>query len=171
MADGDGYRGIVGAFPYAYRASESWLFRSYVAVSALVALGITLLFALALVVLIAGTSGVGGGTFTFSRSFFVLVGLLFVLPVVTPTLSVARRHRRGRGDRRYDLVLAAAGYLFVCSLYVGLLITVPPSQQATPTGAFAPLVRFLYGLPAVYGAVPPLVCAALVLALSRRFRR
>lgn len=171
MADGDGYGGVVGAFPYAYRASDSWLFRSYVAVSALVGAGIAALFALGLVGVVADTAAVGGGTFSFSRAFYVVVGLLFVLPVIAPTLSVARRHRRGRGDRRYDLGLALAGYLFVVSLYVGLLVSVPPDQQTAPAGALAPIVRWLYGLPQLYGLVPPLLCAAFIFAIHRRLGR
>jgi hypothetical protein len=178
----DDYGGVIGAFPYAMRRSDSWLFRSYVAVAALVAAVTTLIVAAGVVVLIAGTATVRGGTFTFSRSLYVVVGLFVVAPVVAPVLLVARRHRRGgaaaaaaagTGADRYDLALGAAGYLFVLALYVGLVVTVPPAQQTPPTGVLAPLapvVDVLYALPAAYGVVPPLVAAALIVAVHRLVR-
>ena len=78
------YSGLVGAFPYAFRRSDSWLFRSYVVLGGLVAAVIALLFVFALVVLIAGTTGGRGGTFTLSRAFFIVVGLFVVAPVLAP---------------------------------------------------------------------------------------
>lgn len=171
----DGYNGLPGAFPYAFRASGSWLFRSYAVVSAVAAAAIGLLVALGLVVLIARTAAVEGGSLTLSRSFYVVVGLFVVAPVLAPTLLVARRHRRGnaRPGDRYDLALALAGYLFLLSLYVGLVIAVPPELRAAPrpfsvpvvgveTVALVPVVEFLYGLPAPAGIVPPVVAAALI---------
>ncbi|MFB6161571.1 MAG: hypothetical protein ABEJ61_10425 [Haloferacaceae archaeon] len=163
----DGYRGVLGAFPYALRASDSWLFRSYAAASGLLALGLTALFGLGLVVLIARTSGAVGGTLTLSRAFYVVVGLGVVVPLVAPTLLVARRHRRGGSTPRYDAALGAAGYAFVVSLYAGLVITVPPAQQSAPTGVLAPLVAALYGLPPVAGAVPPLVGVGVLVVVHR----
>ena len=161
------YRGVIGAFPYAARASESWLFRSYAVVSVLVGGGLGLLFAFGLVVLVAQTAAVTGGSLTLSRAFYVVVGLCLVLPVVAPTLLVARRHRRGGSTQRYDAALAAAGYLLVVSLYVGLVITVPPAQQAAPTGAFAPVVAALYALPPVAALGPPLAGVAAIVAAHR----
>jgi predicted neutral ceramidase superfamily lipid hydrolase len=164
----DGYRGLVGAFPYAARKSDSWLFRSYVGVSALVALTVALLVGFGLVVLIANTARFAGGSLTLSRSFYVVVGLLVVLPVVAPTLLVARRHRRGTArGRRTDALLALSGYVYVFTLYVGLVVTVPPGQQTPPTGALAPVIVFLYGLPQLAGLVPPLVGAGLLYLVSR----
>ncbi|MFB6301983.1 MAG: hypothetical protein ABEH78_03890 [Haloferacaceae archaeon] len=154
----DGYRGVVGAFPYALRTSDSWLFRSYAAVSALVAAVVALLFAAGVVQLIAATSGVGGGTLTLSRAFFVVVGLLVVVPVLAPTLLVARRHRQGTGDdRRYDASLALAGYAFLCALYLGLLVASPAAFESVPAGPTAPVVAALYALPRLAGIVPPLL--------------
>jgi hypothetical protein len=88
---------------------------------------------------------------------------------------VARRHRQAqeRGEAvsgPYDAALAAAGYLFVVALYVGLVVSVPPDQQAAPTGALAPLVAALYGLPQLAGLVPPLVAAVIILLCHRRLR-
>lgn len=167
----EGYRGVVGAFPYALRTSDSWLFRSYVAASALVAGIVTLVFAAGIVRLIAATSGVAGGTLTLSRAFFAVVGLFVVVPVVAPTLLVARRHRRDVGhDRRYDAALAVAGYAFLASLYVGLLVGSPAAFETVPDGPTAPLVAVLYGLPRLAGLVPPL-CGAAGIAVAHRLAR
>jgi hypothetical protein len=184
------YRGVVGAFPYAFRRSGSWLFRSYVVVSALATLLVGLIVTAGLVVLIANTAQFAGGSLTLSRSFYVVVGLLVVLPMVAPTLLVARRHRVGRAGgsgsaaadgeavdanadvrgARYDAALALAGYLFILSVYVGLVTSVPPGQQVAASGALAPAVRLLYDLPAAAGLAFP-VAAAAAMALVHRVAR
>lgn len=169
--DSDGsYGGLPGAFPYAFRHSESWLFLSYVVVGGLSALGLAAFFAIALVVAVSNTLGAVGGTFTFSRAFVVFVGFLVVVPVLAPILLVARRHRRGGSTRRYDRALAASGYLFVPALYLLLLITAPPEFREQPAGAVAPVVEFLYGLPPVAGVVPPLAAVAVTYLVHRRYR-
>lgn len=164
------YSGVLGAFPYAVRESDSWLFRSYALVSAVVGGGLALLFALGLVVLVARTAALAGGSLTLSRAFYVVVGLLLVLPVVAPTLLVARRHRREGSTPRYDAALALAGYLLVVSLYVALVITVPPTQQTTPSGALAPAIAALYALAPAAAAGPPLVGVAAIYAAHRLLR-
>jgi hypothetical protein len=171
----DDYRGVLGAFPYAFRTSDSLLFRTYVALGGLLTIAVSLLFIAAVIGVIAGTTGGRGGSLTLSRSFFALVGLFVVVPLVAPVLFVARRHRRRRergetADGPYDAALAAGGYLFVVALYVGLVISVPPSQQTTPTGALAPIATALYGLPQMAGVVPPLLAAAVILLCHRRLR-
>ncbi|WP_117594399.1 hypothetical protein [Haloprofundus halophilus] len=168
----DGYNGVFGAFPYALTHSTSWLFRLYVVVSALVALFLTLVVAMGLVVLIANTADFGGGQLTLSRSFYAVVGLLLVAPILAPTLFVARRHRREetREHEHYDFALGLAGFVFLTSLYVGAVITVPPDLQTPVTGPLAPLVELLYGLPQVAGLVPPLSAALFIFGLHRRLR-
>jgi hypothetical protein len=170
----DDYRGVVGAFPYAFRASDSLLFRSYVALGGLLAVAVSLLFVAAVVGVIAGTTGGRGGSLTLARSFFAVVGLFVVVPLVAPVLFVARRHRRRERDAvtdtPYDATLAAAGYLFVLALYVGLVISIPPDQRTTPAGALAPLIELLYGLPQLAGLGPPLVAAVVILLCHRRLR-
>lgn len=161
------YSGLMGAFPYAFRHSESWLFRSYTLIGGLLALVVALLFVLALVVLVAATTSGPGGTFTVSRAFFIVVGLFVVAPLLAPVLLVARRHRHDSADRREDALLALSGYFFVGSLYLGLLISVPSEQQTTPVGALAPVVEFLYALPALFGLLPPLL-AVVVMAMIQR---
>lgn len=92
----DAYRGLPGAFVYAARTSESRLFRTYVAVAALLTLFVSLLFGLGVLQLVVGVAG-GSGVFNLSRGFYVLVGLAVLAPVLAPVLLVARRHRRGEG--------------------------------------------------------------------------
>jgi len=166
----DDYGGVLGAFPYAFRASNSRLFQTYVVLGGLVTVAVSLLFVAAVVGVIAGTTGGRGGSLTLSRSFFAVVGLFVVVPLVAPVLFVARRHRRTDSDGHYDATLALTGYLFVGALYVGLVISVPPSQQTSPTGVFAPVVEVLYALPQLAGVGPPLVAATVIFLCHRWLR-
>lgn len=169
-ADGEEYSGLFTAIPYALRASQSWLFRLYVVVGGLVALAVSLLMVFALVTLIARTANVSGGSLTLSRAFYVVVGLFVVGPLLAPILLVARRHRRVGSKKRYDVLLALAGFFFLGSLYVGLLMSVPPAQQQPVSGAFAPVVESLYALPEVTGLAPPAFAAAFILLTHRLAR-
>jgi len=171
--DDRSYRGIFGAFPYAFRHSDSRLFRAYAVVGGLAAALVAVLFVLAVVVAIANTTGGGGGTFTFSRAFFVFLMLLVLAPLVAPVLAVARRHRRretpgaSAPSAGYDRALAATGFLFLLALYAGLGISVPPALQEDSPGAVG---AFLYSLPRAAGVVPPLVGAALIYLVHRYYR-
>jgi len=164
------YSGLPSAFPYAFRSSESRLFRSYVVVGGLAAVLVVLVFAAALVTLMGETASVRGGTFTFSRAFFIVLMVLVFAPLVAPVLLAARHHRREGSDRRYDRALATGGYLVFVGLYVMLVLTVPPEQQDPPSGLFEPVIALLYDLPSVTGAVPPLAAVGLLWALHRRYR-
>jgi hypothetical protein len=163
------YSGVFGAFPYAFRASDSRLFRSYVVLGGLVAALVALLFVFAFVGIVADTLR-GGGFATFSRAFVVVIGLFVVGPLIAPVLLVARRRRRTGDGGRYDPALALAGYLFLASLYVGLVISTPEAQQQSVSGALAPVVSFLYGLPRIAGLVPPMVAAGVIYVAHRAFR-
>lgn len=170
--DEEPYGGLLGAFPYALRTSESWLFRSYAVLGGLAAILTTLLFGLALVALLGNTVGVGGGSFSFVRAFFVFVGLLVVAPLVAPVLFVARRLRRGRPDERFDAALGGLGFLFLASLYVAGVISTPAAQQQPPSGSvLEPIVAALYALPRLAGLVPPLVVAGAIVIVARRWPR
>ncbi|MFC7026521.1 hypothetical protein ACFQJ5_01240 [Halomicroarcula sp. GCM10025324] len=162
------YNGLPGAFPYAFRASESLLFKGYVALAVLLSLSIGLGFVLGLVVLFGQSAAVAGGTFTFSRAFFVFVGALVVAPLLAPVLLVARRHRRTGSSLRYDRALALSALVFVASLYVGLVVSVPPDLQE-PTGSA--VIGLLYALPQLAGLAPPLLAVGLMYAVHRRLRR
>jgi cytochrome bd-type quinol oxidase subunit 2 len=164
----DSYSGLLTAYPYAFRQSASWLFRSYVVVSALLGVLFAFLMVGALLVLIGNTAGARGGSLTLSRTFYVVVGLFVFAPLVGPVLLVARRHRRETPVApRYDVALAVAGYLFVLSVYLGLVVSTPPSFRESGVG---PVVESLYALPALAGLVPPLVGALVVYAGHRRYR-
>lgn len=158
---GDGtYSGLLGAFPYAFRASESRLFRSYAVLGGLLAVAIAIMFSIAVIVQLGESAGTPGGVFTFARAFVIFVGLLVAGPLLAPVLAVARHHRRVGADARYDVALALAGYAFVFSLYLALVISTPPARQTPVSGALAPAVEFMYALPQLYGLVPPTLGAA-----------
>jgi uncharacterized membrane protein YuzA (DUF378 family) len=174
-----GYDGVFGAFPYAFRNSESRLFKLYVVASALAIGLITLFVGAALVVLIGQTAAVRGGSLTLSRSFYIVVGLLVVLPAIAPTLLVARRRRRGTGgSARHETALAIAGFLFLLSIYLGVVASMPEtftldSETVTrppPSGAFAPVAAVLYAIPPVFAWSVPLAGAVLVGLAHRVFR-
>lgn len=167
------YRGAPGAIAYAFRTSESWLFRSYVLVGGLAAGLVALLIALALVVLFGSTAGFEGGSLTLSRAFYVVVGLFLFAPLIAPILFVAREHRREDGSARYDRWMAIAGYVFLLSLYAGAIASMPESfamdgesiQRPAPSGLFAPVVALLYAIPADLSFVVPLVAALGILGV------
>lgn len=162
------YGGVPGAFPYAARASDSWLFKTYAGLGGLLALLVGLVFALGTVYVVGRTLGAAGGTFSFSRAFVVFVGFVVVAPLLAPVLFVARRHRRTGSTRRYDATVAATGYVFVASLYVGLVILTPAERQVSVSGALAPVVEALYALPGWAGAVPPVLGALAIWLAARR---
>ena len=158
------YDGLPGAFPYAVRSSESLLFKGYVVVAVLLTVAIALIFTFGLIGVLAGSSGARGGTFTFSRTFFLFVGLLVVAPLLAPVLLVARRHRRTASSVAYDRGLALSALAFVASLYVGLIISVPPALQESTDNS---LVLALYGVPQLAGPVPLLVAVGLMYVVHR----
>jgi hypothetical protein len=164
------YGGLLGAFPYAFRRSDSLLFRAYVLVGGLAAALATVVFGFALVVQVANTLGGPGGTFTFSRTLFILVGLLVVAPLVAPVLFVARRHRRVGADVRYDRLLGATGFLFLVSLYLGAVASIPPEFMRPPEGPLGPVVTALYTVPPIAAPAVPLVGALLIYLTHRRLR-
>ena len=164
----DSYRGVLGAIPYAIRHTDSWTMRVYGVVGALAAGGIATVVALALVVWMAETADVQGGTFLFSRSLYVIAGFAAVAPLLAPLLFVARRHRRGDPVKPgYDRKLAYGGFLFLLSLYVGLVISAP-AELRDPTESA--VLGALYALPQLAGVIPPIAAAVLVFAVNYRLR-
>jgi hypothetical protein len=174
----EAYRGAIGAVPYALRQSDSWLFRSYVIVGGLVAALVALLTTLGIVVLFGQTANVPGGSLTLSRAFYVVVGLFAFAPLVAPVLLVARRHRRSGSDPAYDRWLGAAGYLFVLSLYGGVVASMPAQfeldgelvARPTPTGLDAPIVEFLYAIPPELSFLVPLAGALVIVGVHYALR-
>jgi hypothetical protein len=164
------YKGILTAFPYALRASESRTFTLYAAVSGLLGAVVVLLFTFALVTLLGSTGGAPGGTFTFSRAFFIFLMFLVLAPLVAPVLFVARRHRRVGSDPRYDRALALGGYGFLLALYLALVITTPADLREDPGGVVGSVAAALYGLPDAVAVVPPVVAALVIYLTHRRLR-
>jgi hypothetical protein len=166
----NGYSGVLGTYPYAFRQSRSRLMRSYVVLGGLYTLFTAILFTFAFVTTVASTLGAGGGTFTFVRSFVIVVGMAVVVPLMAPVILVARRHRRGGSTRQYDRALAASGYLLTVAVYLMLVIAAPPALRDDPSGALAPVIAALYDLPRVAAAAPPLLAIAVGYLLHRRYR-
>ncbi|PSP56035.1 hypothetical protein BRC82_02550 [Halobacteriales archaeon QS_1_67_19] len=166
---GDRYSVVVGSFRRAFAETDSRLLQSYVVVSAVVGGLLAVFLLLALPVWIVNTLG-GSELATFSRAFLLVGGALLLAALVAPVVSSARRHARGTASRRGDYLLALAGYLFVLSLYLSLLISAPPDQRSPPPEWIAPLVEGLYGLAPEYAIAPPLAAVALI-ALVHRFAR
>ena len=175
----DDYGGLFGAFPYAFRHSDSRLFRLYVVVGGLLAGVLTLGFAIAFALAIAQSVGLAaGGLSSFVRAFVVFVGFLVVTPLVAPVLFVARHHRRVGNDSAYDRALAVAGFAFAVSLYLAVVASMPPEfvldgepvARPAPSGLFAPVVAVLYAVPAVAAPVIPAVVAAAGYLVHRAMR-
>ncbi|GAB3412449.1 hypothetical protein GCM10027435_05160 [Haloparvum alkalitolerans] len=163
----DSYRGALGAIPYALFASRSWLFRVYVLVGTAAAALIAVVMTLALVVEMGNTEDLTtGGLASFTRTLFVLAGFLTAGPLLAPTLLVARRHRREESvDDRYDAALALAGFGFLASIYLALLISAPAELREPTTSA---VVGALYAAPSALAVVPPLLAATAIAAVHRR---
>ncbi|MFB6269353.1 MAG: hypothetical protein ABEH83_05380, partial [Halobacterium sp.] len=60
----------------------------------------------------------------------------------------------------------AAGYLFVGSVYLALVVSTPAEYREAGAG---PVVDFLYSLPAAAAVVPPLAAGAAVYLAHRRY--
>ncbi|MFB6206835.1 MAG: hypothetical protein ABEJ05_09965 [Haloglomus sp.] len=171
-ADENAYSGVLGAFPYAFRRTDSRLCKLYVAVGGLLGALLALFFGFAFVVQVFNTLSGTGGTFTFSRALYLLVGLFVVGPVLAPVLLVARRHRRTGSDARYDGLLAASGILFLLSLYLFALGASTPDLRdpASAAGPFEPVVAALYALPPVAALAFPLAAATAIYGAHRYAR-
>ena len=175
----DDYSGLLTAFPYAFRHSDSRLFRLYAVVGGLFAALLGIVFALAAIISISQSAGLAvGGTDAFVRTFVVIVGFVVVVPVVAPVLLVARRHRREGSDPAYDSALAVAGLVYLLSLYLMLVASIPETftldgetvPRPPATGLFGPVLSLLYAIPPIASPVIPVVAAAAGWLVHRRYR-
>ncbi len=175
MSEGSTYGGVLGAFPYAFRTSESRLFRLYAVVGTLLAAVLLVFWVLALVKAIADSPG--GGSISAYRGLVILLALSVTMPVVGPILLVARRHRRSAETddppptANYDRLMGALGFVFVVAGYLALVISVPESYETTPTGPLAPVVAALYDAPTLATPLPPLAVVVAMLVADRRYGR
>jgi hypothetical protein len=157
------YGGILGAYPYAFRQSRSWLFRSYVVASGVVGGFIAVLLLLGLITWLAGPTGLAG-----QNAFLGVIGILVIAPLAAPVLFVARRYRLETPRPEADRLFAIAGYLFLGSLYLALLITDP--SQHTIGGPLQGLLATLDALPGTYGLILPVIAAVAILLVARLTR-
>jgi len=178
-SSGRTYGGLLTAFPYAVRESDSRLFTLYATISGLLSVLLAFYFAAAVTVAVSNTLGAGGGTFTFVRSFYVFVAFGVVAPIVGPVLFVAREHRRGRGDPRYDRRMAVLGFVYMLALYVAAVVSMPAEftldgetvTRPDPSGLAAPVVAVLYAMPPVSSVLPPALVGVAMYLLDRRHKR
>lgn len=178
--DDRAYRGLFGAFPYAFRHTGSRLFRAYVVLGGFAALVLGLGFGLAFIVSVAQSTGLAtGGTDSFVRTFVLFIGFLVVLPVLAPVLLVARQHRRAGGNLRYDRALATVGFLYLTSLYLTVVASMPPTfvldgetvTRPAPAGLTGPVIAVLYAVPSVAAPLIPVLVAAGGWVVHRRYRQ
>lgn len=156
---------VVGAVKYAVVEGESRLFRSYAAIGGFLALFVALAFVLALPVWVRAIGEMGGGPLQrIGLGLLWLIGLAVVATMVAPMLFVARRHREGRPERQR--LFGLAGYAYVLTVYLALVVSAPADKRASPQGALAPVLEALYGLPRLSGLVFPVLGTLLVLAVE-----
>ena len=167
----DGYRGLFGAFPYAFRHGDSRVFKLYVILGTLGTAFIGGLFVLSLVVWIGQTASAPGGSLTLSRTFIAVVGLFAAGPLLAPILLVARKHRRGFAYHpQYDTIMALLGVGFLLSIYVAAIVSIPECFELDgstvcrdpPSGLFGPVVGVLYALPQIAAIGPPVIMMAVM---------
>lgn len=159
MSEEEAYSGLLGAYRFAFRESDSWTLRSYVLASALVGVFVSVLLALALVTWIANPTGRVG-----ERALLGVVALFVLVPLAAPVLIAARRHRFGRAGGHADVALALAGYGFVASLYLALFISDPRAHSLS--GPLAAVAAALDGLPDAYGVLPPVLAVVVLGAIA-----
>lgn len=156
------YSGLVGAYLYAVRGSQSWIFRSYVVASAVVGVYIALLLLLGLI------SWIGSPVAFGERAFLGVIALFLLVPLFAPVLVAARRRRRGVPDTQAERWLALGGFAFVVSIWLAMFIS-DPSDHAIG-GLLEPAVAWLDALPGAYGLGPPVLATALIVAIVRLTR-
>jgi drug/metabolite transporter (DMT)-like permease len=149
MSGGDPYSGLFGAYRYAFRRSDSRLFRAYVAGSAFVGAFVSLLLVLAVI------SWAGEARQFGEKALLSVIGVLILGPLFAPVLIVARRYRLGRHSPGSDRLFALAGTVFVVSIWLALFVSAPNSPADVPR---------------LYGLAPPVVAALGIYLVVRHTR-
>lgn len=156
---------VLGAVKYAVVRGESRLFRSYAAIGSLLALFVGTMFVLALPVWVVEIAGSGGGPLQrIGIGLLWLVGLAVVATMVLPMLFVVRRHRQSRPERQFAFGLA--GFTYVLSVYLALVVSAPSDLRDAPSGVLAPLLEALYGLPRLSGLLFPILGTLVLFAIE-----
>lgn len=161
--DGPAYRGLLGAYPFAFRESPSWLFRSYVVASGLIGLYIAILLGLALVSWVANPVAFG------DRALLGVLMIAVLVPVFGPVLIVARRYRRAASTGVVDRWFAVAGYVVLFGFLLALLIS-DPNQHIVP-GPLGGLLALVDAIPRRFALVPPVIAVLLLGLVSWRTRQ
>lgn len=156
---------VLGAVKYAVVEGDSRLFRSYAAIGSLLAVFVGLMFVLALPVWVTEIASSGGGPLQrIGLGLLWLVGLALIATMVVPMLFVVRRHRQGRPERQ--LAFGLAGYAFVCSIYLALIVSAPADLRDSPSGVLAPVLEALYALPRLSAVAFPILGVLLLVAIE-----
>ncbi|AGN01876.1 hypothetical protein L593_09655 [Salinarchaeum sp. Harcht-Bsk1] len=160
---------VVGAVKYAVVEGDSRVFRSYAVIGSLLAILVGLMFVLALPVWVMEIAESGGGTLDrVGLGLLWLVGLAVIATMVVPMLLVVRRHRQGRPERQ--LAFGLAGFAYVLSIYLALLVSAPADLRDDPDGVLepvlGPVLEALYGLPRLSGLLFPVVGTLLLVAIE-----
>ena len=156
------YSGLAGGFVFAFRRSGSSLFRAYAVLSVIVGVFATLFLLLALVSWFGSPAPFG------LRALLGVIAVFLLVPLFAPVLVVARRHRRGAGSPRADAALGLAGFGFVLSVYLALLISDPNPHDVS--GPLAPAIAALDALPRRYWVAPPILSVASIWLAARLTR-
>lgn len=152
MAD---YRGLPGAFVFALRRSESYLFKGYVLASAIVGAFATVVLLLGLVSWLASPRTPFG-----QQALLTVIAILLLLPLFAPVLIVARRHRTTGSSRRDDAALGLAGFGVVLSIWLALYVSAP--ERSRGPGPLEPALAALGALPRAAWPLPPLLAVGLL---------
>lgn len=160
------YSALRRALGQSRRESASRVLRSYVWVSALVGLLLVLTVVLALPVWIAETVG-HTALNKIARGVLPVIVLALLVPLFAPVAYVARNHRRETATRRSDAALGLAGYLYVFSIYLALVVSAPAEFRSEPTGVLAPAIEAAYALPALYSLAVPVLGALTIVVVQR----
>jgi len=163
------YSALWRTFKQSRRDSASLILRSYVWVSALIGLLLVVTVLLAMPVWIAETAG-RSAIDKIGRGVLPVLVLGLLVPLFAPALYVARNHRRGTATRRGDAALGLAGYLYVFSIYLALVVSAPAEFRTDPAGVLAPAIEFVYSLPQLSSIFVPVLGALLIAAVQRIVR-
>jgi len=160
----DDYRGLPGAYVFAFRRSESYVLRSYVVTSALVGVFVAIFLMLALFYWLGTPAPFG------QQALLGVIGIFFFLPLFTPVLVAARRHRRGIDDVSADALIGLTGYVFLLAIFLAMFISDPNAHEVGGLGPLTTVLLAIDALPRAAWVVPLLVSVGTIV-LAIRYTR
>ena len=123
--------GLIGTYKYAAKKSRSLVFKSYVFISSVV--GIFLVFLTTLAGITWTANPVGTGPFR-EQILLGAILLVIVIPLVAPVFVVSRRQQKDRSTVRNEGFMAGAGYGYIVSLFITIVIGKAISRAVTWSG-------------------------------------